>query len=104
MIEFTGWPEDSAMAKECYEVHECFFSSLMERAKKHGKGKGFVQTFLFQLVIFVEPACSEQNLIVTILVWCMCLHCACVCQSGFVWAITSTFIYGFQNNSHSCSP
>ena len=41
MVEFTGWPEDSVMVKECYEVHECFFSSLMERAKKHGKGRLF---------------------------------------------------------------
>ena len=29
---------------------------------------------------------------------CACIVCACVCPSGFVWAITSIFMNGFQNN------
>ena len=58
--------------------------------------------------IFVEPTCSEQDIGVTIFIWCMCIcvhMCACVCgvdacvpPSGFVWAITSTFMHGFQND------
>ena len=49
----------------------------------------------FILNIFVELACSEQDIVVTALVWCVC--CACV-HCGFVRAITSTFVHGFQNN------
>ncbi|XP_045165866.1 sarcoplasmic calcium-binding proteins I, III, and IV-like [Mercenaria mercenaria] len=34
VLEFTGWPESSAKARECYEVHECFFSTLLEKMDK----------------------------------------------------------------------
>ena len=48
--------------------------------------------------IFVQPACSEQDIIVTTLVQCMC-GCECiVLPSRFVQAIASTFMHGFQNN------
>ena len=47
---------------------------------------------------FVEPACGERDIVVTLSVRCMCVHCAvCVRPSGFVMAITSTFMHGFQN-------
>ena len=52
---------------------------------------------------FVEPACSERDIVVTTLVLCMCVRCAChmctcvVRPSGIVWAITCTFMHGFQN-------
>ena len=42
--------------------------------------------------LFVEPACGEQDIVVTTLVRCMCMG------AGFVRAITSTFKDGFQNN------
>ncbi|XP_052779032.1 sarcoplasmic calcium-binding proteins II, V, VI, and VII-like [Mya arenaria] len=34
MYSFTGWDPDSQKARECYEVHECFFATLMEKADK----------------------------------------------------------------------
>ena len=43
---------------------------------------------------FVELACGEQDIVVTISVQCMCI----VRLSAFVRAITSIFIYEFQNN------
>ena len=43
---------------------------------------------------FVELACGEQDIVVTISVQCMCI----VRLSAFVRAITSTFMHGFQNN------
>ena len=49
-------------------------------------------------LFFVEPACSEQHLVVTISVRSLCVPCVCVYPSGFVRAITSTFMHGFQNN------
>ena len=48
-----------------------------------------------EIKTFVETACGERN-IVTISVRCMCVCCACVHPSGFVRAITSTFMHGFQ--------
>ena len=43
-------------------------------------------------IIFVEPACGERDEIVTISVRYMCVR-----PSGFVQAITCTFVHGFQN-------
>ena len=40
---------------------------------------------------FVELACGEQDIVVTISVQCMCI----VRLSAFVRAITSTFMNGF---------
>ena len=49
--------------------------------------------------IFVKPACGEGDIVVAILVWCMCVHCACMHPSiQFCRGITSTFVHGFQNN------
>ena len=49
-------------------------------------------------MIFVEPACGGQDIVVAISVQCMCIRCACVCvhPSGFVQAISSIFMHGFQ--------
>ena len=49
-------------------------------------------------LIFIEPTCSEQDIVVIISVQCMCVHWDCVHLSGFVLAITSTFMHEFQNN------
>ena len=43
---------------------------------------------------YVELACGEQDIVVTISVQCMCI----VRLSAFVRAITSTFMHLFQNN------
>ena len=52
-------------------------------------------------MIFVEPACGEQDIVVAISVQCMCsvVH-VCVHPSGFVQAISSTFMHGFKKNSN----
>ena len=50
------------------------------------------------MIIFVEPPCGERDIVVTLSVRCMCMCCACVHLSGFVWAITSTFMHRFQND------
>ena len=42
----------------------------------------------------VEPACVEQDIVVTITV-CVC---ACIRLSEFVWNITFSIVDGFQNN------
>ncbi|XP_052228548.1 sarcoplasmic calcium-binding proteins I, III, and IV-like isoform X1 [Dreissena polymorpha] len=34
VLDFTGWDVDSQCARECHEVHECFFHTLMEKAEK----------------------------------------------------------------------
>ena len=53
----------------------------------------------YSFILFVEPACCERDIVVTISVRYMCiLQCACIRPSIFVWAITSTFMHGFQNN------
>lgn len=36
VLDFTGWSKDSTEARECEEVHECFFSTLLEKADKPG--------------------------------------------------------------------
>ena len=46
--------------------------------------------------LFVEPACDERDVIVTISIRCICVRWACVRPSEFVRAITSTFMHGFQ--------
>ena len=45
--------------------------------------------------VFVESACGDRGI-----VQCMCMRAFCVvhAQSGFVRAITCTFVHGFQNN------
>ena len=51
--------------------------------------------------IFVKPTCSEQYIVVTTAVRCMCMRprvCVCVRPSEFVQTITSTIFDGFQNN------
>ena len=56
----------------------------------------FILSALFLSVLFMEPSCSERDI-----VWCMrvfWVHCACVHLSGFVRAITYTFVHGFKNN------
>ena len=40
-----------------------------------------------------NPLTIKRDIAVTIL-----LRCMCVCASGFVRAITPTFMHGFQNN------
>ena len=51
--------------------------------------------------IIVEPACGEQDIVVTMTAWCTHV-CACVSPSvrpsEFIWTATSTFADGFQNN------
>ena len=44
--------------------------------------------------------CGERDIVVTTTALCMCVHCECVVvhPSGFVRAITATFMHGFQNN------
>ena len=54
-------------------------------------------------MVFVEPACGEQDIVVTTSVRLMCLHvcimcCACMRLSGYVLVITSIFTHEFQNN------
>ena len=44
-----------------------------------------------------EPTCSEREIIVTTTVRYMCV-CPCMHLSKFVQTITSTIVYGFQNN------
>ena len=44
--------------------------------------------------IFVKPACGEQDSCYNFCSMYMC----CVYASRFVWAITCTFVHGFQNN------
>ena len=62
-------------------------------------GTGFQKSRTFKVSpFFVKPACDERDIVVTISVWCMCVCCACMCLSGFVQAITSTFMDEFQNN------
>ena len=48
--------------------------------------------------IFVEPACSELDIVVTMTVQCMCVCpvCACVCPSEIARTITSTIVDGFE--------
>ena len=36
--------------------------------------------------------------VVTTLIQCMCVCVLCMHLTGFVWAITCTFVNGFQNN------
>ena len=46
-------------------------------------------------MILVEPACGEHDIVIY----------ACIVHlSRFVWAITSTFMHGFQNNLAVCCP
>ena len=40
-----------------------------------------------------SPLEGKRDTVVTILVWCMCVH-----PFGFVWTITCTIMHGFQNN------
>ena len=50
-------------------------------------------------LFFVEPACGERDIVVLISFRCMCVHACCVMHlSGFVRAIPSIFMHGFQNN------
>ena len=53
----------------------------------------FLLFSFFFFNIIVEPACGERDIAVTIFVRCMCVR-----APGFVWAITCTFMHGFQNN------
>ena len=53
------------------------------------------------LLLFVEPACGERDIVVKTSLRCICLCwalCVCVHPSEFVSAITCTFVHGFQNN------
>ena len=52
------------------------------------------------MFFFVQPACSERDVIVTTSVQGVfaCVHCAGVHPSGFAGTITFTFVHGFQNN------
>ena len=53
---------------------------------------------VFVMKDFVEPTCREQDIDITTSVRCMCVHALCMHLSRFVWARTSTFMHGFQNN------
>ena len=44
-------------------------------------------------VLFVEPACGELDIVLTMTGQCMCMR-----PSEFVWTITYTIMDGFQNN------
>ena len=58
-------------------------------------------TLAVACIIFVKPAGSGRDIVVTTSVWCICIvcvHCACVHLFGFVRAITWSFVHGFQNN------
>ena len=50
--------------------------------------------------LFVQPACDEGDIVVTTSVRCKCGH-VCVRPSGFVRAITYTFVHVFQTDLHS---
>ena len=56
------------------------------------------QTPLAGTDIFVVPACGERDVVVTTTTSVRCMCVDCLRSFGFVRAITSTFIYGFQNN------
>ena len=47
--------------------------------------------------VFVESACGERYIVVTMTVRCMCVR-QCVRPSEIVRTITSTIVVGFQNN------
>ena len=49
-------------------------------------------------IIFVEPACSERDIVVPASVQFMCVLALCLRLSRFVRAITCTSVHGFQNN------
>ena len=62
-------------------------------------GKGSHHVYMDGFIYsFVESTCSERDIVVTTSVWCICVCCGCMRPSRFVWAITCTFMYGFQNN------
>ena len=44
-------------------------------------------------MIFVEPACSEQDIVVTTSAHCLCIRAFI---SIFARAITATFVHGYQ--------
>ena len=50
------------------------------------------------LLFLVEPTRGEQDIVVTTSTRYICVCCMCVHPSGFVWAITCTFMHGFQIN------
>ena len=47
--------------------------------------------------MFVEPACGERDIVVTMTVWCMFM-CPCVHAFELVGTITFTVVDGFQKN------
>ena len=47
--------------------------------------------------IFVQPACSEQDIVIIMTIWCMCMP-GCASESKFVPTQASTIVDGFQNN------
>ena len=49
--------------------------------------------------IFAHPACNEWDIVVTVLLQCLCVSAVvCVLLSRFVWIRTSVFMHGFQND------
>ena len=48
------------------------------------------------ICVAVESACGEQDVVVTMALWCMC---ACVCLFGFIGTITFIFMDGLRNDS-----
>ena len=58
-----------------------------------------ISMLIENLWIFVKLACSEQDIVVTIIVRCMCVHLSIRIRiSNFVQAITFTIVDAFQNN------
>ena len=59
--------------------------------------QSFCFLFMPRSFLFVEPALGEQDIVVTMTVWCMCVHW-CIHPSEFVQTVTSTIVDGFQKN------
>lgn len=61
VLEFTEWPESSPQARECYEVHECFFSTLVEKRDKSGSEKISLDKWLRMWDRMIPGAMSMIN-------------------------------------------
>ena len=48
-----------------------------------------------KIKIFVKPTCGERDIVVTISVRCMCVHCACVRPSFRICPGYNFYIYAW---------
>ena len=56
------------------------------------------KTMTFSVWLQYLKSPLKSVLVVTISVQCMRMHARVARPSGFLWAITCTFMHGFQNN------